>query len=58
VNGKERLDFGPEIADFMFEYGLMEFAFLGVFLIILFEHRNEVENLYSKYVNFSIMLIK
>lgn len=33
----------------------MEFAFLGVFLIVLFEHRKEVENQYSKDVYFSIM---
>jgi hypothetical protein len=55
VNGKKRLDLGSEVTDFMFEEGLMKFAFLGVFLIVLFEHWKEVENQYSKDVNFSIM---
>lgn len=45
VNGKNWLDLGPEVADFMFEDGLMEFAFLGVFLIVLFEHRKWETNI-------------
>jgi hypothetical protein len=34
VDGKERLDFSPEVTDFVLEGSFMQFPFFGVFLNI------------------------